>query len=165
MDSNLHAYHIYRISEYYYSFTTSAGVEYECSFTSFEEYFKSYPAIASKVFALDLYRKNPKQKQSGVDHRIAETVVKIVGDFLNSQINAVVYVCDPTDGKGPVRSRLFKSWFNYYEHPSHQIIQVSANFDAGGITLYTTLLVHKKNKLKIQFIEAYDELTGIDEEK
>jgi hypothetical protein len=164
MDSNLHVYHIYRISEFNYSFTTEAGIEYECSFTSYKEYFGKYPAIASKVFALDLYLINSKQKPSpGTDRRIADTVVTIVGDFLNSMINAVVYVCDASDGRSRSRARKFKSWFKYYEHPSSQIIQLSTDMDGGGLTLYTALLVHKKNKLKNQFIEAYIELTDDDE--
>ena len=82
-----------------------------------------------------------------------------------SKINAVVYICDPNDGKGFVRARKFKTWFNYYEHPSHQILQLNTDLEAGGIKLYTALLVHKKNKLKKQFIEAYLELTDYDDDK
>ena len=164
MDSNLHAYHIYRITEFNYSFTTEAGIEYECSFKSYEEYFRNYPAIASKVFALDLYLINSKQKPSpGTDKRIADTIITIVGDFLNSMVNAVVYVCDTSDGRSRSRARKFKSWFKYYEHPSRQIIQLSTDMEGGGITLYTALLVHKKNKLKIQFINAYVELTDVEQ--
>ena len=158
----MHAYLIYRINELYYSFVTDSGAEYECSFQSYAEYFYEYPDIASKVFSLNLSLiKSSKAK--AVDKRIALTVIKIVGDFLNSKINAVVYVCDPSDGKGMVRARKFKSWFAYFEHPSHDIIQVNADLEAGGIKLYTALLVHRKNKFKKQFVEAYLELTDYDE--
>ena len=107
---------------------------------------------------------NSSQKTIGTDKLIALTVIKIVGDFLNSKINAVVYICDPSDGKGLVRARKFKSWFDYVTHPSHQIIEVSTGFNAGGIRLYTVLLVHKKNKLKKQFIRAYIELTNFNDD-
>jgi Family of unknown function (DUF6169) len=165
MDSNLPAYHIYRIGELYYSFTTDSGAAYECSFQSYAEYFYAYPEIASKVFSLNLSVTNSSKKVVGTDKRIALTVIKIVGDFLNSKINAVVYVCDPSDGKGLVRARKFKSWFDYISHPSHQIMEISTGIDAGGIRLYTVLLVHQKNKLKKQFIKAYIELTNFDDDE
>ena len=103
-------------------------------------------------------------KHKGTDKRIAVTVVDIVAKFLISRINAVVYVCDPADGKGLARAKKFKSWFDYISHPSHEIIEVSTSFDAGGVKLYTVLLVHQKNKLKKQFIQAYIELTRFDDD-
>ena len=160
----MHAYPIYRISELYYSFVTDSGAEYECSFQSYAELFYNYPDIASKVFSLNLSLVKSLQKDKGADNRIALTVIKIVGDFLNSKIKAVIYVCDPSDGKGAARARKFKSWFNYYEHPSHQILQLNTDMEAGGIKIYTALLVHKKNKLKKKFVEAYMELTDVDDD-
>ena len=166
MALNLHAYHIYRISELYYSFTTDYGLEYKCTFTSSKEYFKHYPLIASKVFSFELTLvKSPKDKKQPPDPRIADTVIKIVGDFLNSKINAVVYICDTSDGRSAARARKFNSWFAYEEHPSHQIIKVSTDVDGGGMTLYTALLVHRKNKLKNQFVQAYLELMDYDDDK
>jgi hypothetical protein len=165
MDSNLQPYHLLRIDDLTYSFTTDNGIEYKCTFLSFAEYFVQYPAIADKVFSFNLEIASKLSKQKGVDNRIAATVINIVGDFLMSKINAVVYVCDPSDGKAHVRSRKFKSWFDYFEHSSHQIIQVNADFEAGGITLYTALLVHRKNKLKKQLLEAYLDLTDYDEDE
>jgi Family of unknown function (DUF6169) len=166
MALNLLAYHIYRISELYYSFTTDYGLEYKCTFTCSKEYFKNYPLIASKVFSLEVVLvKTPKDKKLSTDPRIADTVITIVGNFLNSKINAVVYICDTSDGRSAARARKFNSWFAYEEHPSHQIIKVSTDVDGGGMTLYTALLVHRKNKLKNQFVQAYLELMDYDDEK
>lgn len=166
MALNLHAYHIYRLSELYYSFTTDHGLEYKCSFTSSEEYFKDYPSIASKIFSFELVLvKKPKDKKFPTDPRIADTVITIVGNFLNSKINAVVYICDTSDGRSAARARKFNSWFAYEEHPSHQIIKVSTDFDGGGLMLYTALLVHRKNKRKNEFVQAYLELMDYDDEK
>ena len=91
--------------------------------------------------------------------------MNIVAQFLASKINAVVYVCDPSDGRSLARARKFKSWFNYFEHTSHQILQMNAQLEAGGIKLYTALLVHKKNKFRKQFIEAYLDLTDTEDDK
>jgi hypothetical protein len=134
-----------------------------CYFSPYGIYFRNYPELAPKIFDFNLELKDKKAKTTGTDKRIADTVITIVGDFLNSKINAVVYVCDPTDGKGYIRARKFKTWFNYYEHSSYQILQLNADLKAGGITLYTGLLVHRKNKLRNQFIQAYLELTDYDD--
>lgn len=167
MALNLHAYHIYRISELYYSFTTDAGDEYQCFFISYADYFASKPDIAPHFFSfnLKLISNDGNPIRKGTDKRIADTVITIVGDFLNSKINAVVYVCDNSDGKEAVRARKFLSWYQFYEHPSHKIIKVSGDFDAGGITLYTALLVHKNNKLKNKLVLAYLELIDYDDEE
>lgn len=162
----MHAYHVYQISELYYSFITDYGLEYTCSFTSGKEYFKDYPHIASKVFSFELILiKKPKDKKLPPDPRIADTVITIVGNFLTSKINAVVYICDTADERAAARARKFNSWFAFEEHPSHQIIKVSTDVDGGGMTLYTALLVHRKNKLKNQFVQAYLELMDYDNEK
>ena len=86
-------------------------------------------------------------------------LLTIVGDFLSSKTNAVVYVCDPSDGRDKARFRKFNSWYKYHEYQSHKILQFSIDMDAGGITLHTALLVHRDNKLKNRFIEAYLDLT------
>lgn len=161
MDLNLPAYRLLQIDDFTYRFITDIGIEYKCSFLSYAEYFVKYPEIADKVFSFNLEITSKSPKQRGVDERIAVTVVNVVGDFLMSKINAVVYVCDPADGKAIIRSRKFKSWFNYYEHYSHQIIQINGDFEAGGIKLYTALLVHRKNKLRKQLVEAYIDLTDL----
>jgi Family of unknown function (DUF6169) len=162
MDLNSQPYRLLRINDLTYSFTTDTGVIYECSFVSYAEYFFEFPEIASKVFAFNIDRKASTLKPRGKDQRIANTVVKIVGDFLVSQINAVVYVCDPSDGKGAARAKTFKSWFNYYEHDSYQIQQVNACLEVGNEKLHTALLVHRKNKLKNKFVEAYLNLSDGD---
>ena len=161
MALNLHAYHIYRISELYYSFTTDAGDEYQCYFISYADYFASQPDIAPNFFSfnLKLISNDGKPFRKGSDKRIADTVITIVGDFLGSKSNAVVYVCDNSDGREKLRSRKFLSWFDFYDHPSSNIIQVTSNFTIGGLFIYSSLLIHKKNKRFTDMVLAYLELT------
>jgi Family of unknown function (DUF6169) len=164
MDSNLRPYRLLRINDLTYSFTTDSGDKYKCSFLSYADYFANYPEIASNVFSFNLVSASKSLKHKGIDKKIAVTVVHIVAGFLISRINAVVYVCDPSDDKAAARARKFKSWFKYYEHPSHQILQLNTDMEAGGVKIYTALLVHKKNKLKKKFVEAYMELTDVDDD-
>lgn len=166
MATSLQPYKFITYKPDYYSFVTTAGIEYICYFTPYAEYFKNYPTvIASKFFSFNLELADKKKKATGTDKRIADTVVTIVGDFLNSKINAVVYICDNSDGREAARSRKFLSWYKYYEHPSHKIIKVSGDLDAGGITLFTALLVHQKNKLKKELVQAYLDLIDEEDEK
>jgi len=160
MALNLQPYHLQRIDELTYGFTTDNGIEYRCSFLSYAEYFINHPDLAPYFFSfnLDLRNKNTKLPR-GADKRIANTVIIIVGDFLMSKTNAVVYVCDSSDDKEAIRSRKFISWFDYYEHSSSDIIQVSNNFKAGDMIFYTCLLVHKQNKRFKDMILAYLDLT------
>jgi hypothetical protein len=163
MALSLQPYPIQKIDDRTYGFKTSKGIEYRCSFLSYAEYFTDQPNVAPYFFSFNFeIKKRPPKLPAGTDKRVADTVVSIVGDFLASKINAVVYVCDNSDGKEASRSRKFISWFDYYEHPSSEIIQVSNNFKAGGMVLYSCLLVHKKNKRFTEMILAYLELTKED---
>jgi hypothetical protein len=66
---------------------------------SYSEYFSKHPHIAPFVYSFNLELKDKNAKPKKYDSRIADTVITIVGDFLSSQVNAVVYVCDNSDEK------------------------------------------------------------------
>lgn len=117
MDSNLLPYPLLKVDEFTYSFITDLGLEYLCSFLSYDEYFPNHPEIAPRFYSFNLDIKFKSKKLSnGSDNRIAATVISIVSGFLKSKINAVVYVCDNSDGKEAVRAKKFLSWFNYYQY-------------------------------------------------
>ena len=165
MAINLHAYNFSRFDDLTFLFTTVAGDEYQCYFISYAEYFASQPDIASNFFSfnLKLISNGGKPIRKGTDKRIADTVITIVGDFLASKSNAVVYVCDNSDGKESARARKFLSWFDYYDHPSSKIMQVTSNFEVGGLFIYSSLIIHKKNKSFTEMLLAYIELTKNDD--
>ena len=102
---------------------------------------------------------------NGTDKRITATVISIVSRFLESRINAVVYVCDNSDGKEAVRAKKFLSWLNYLEFASEKIIQISNNFKVGDMIIYSSLLVHRNNKQIEKIILAYLELTQDEDNK
>lgn len=158
MDTRSQPYKVYTYRPDYFSFTTDRGVEYECNFYSAAEYFAEYPDIAASVFFFNISRIS-KEAIKGIDYRIQFTVVDIVAQFLASKINAVVYVCDPSDGRDAARFKKFKSWYFYAEHPSHTIIQTTGEVEAGGMNFRMAMLVHKNNPRKDRFLKAYFELT------
>ena len=165
MATDLHAYNFYRFDDLTFLFSTDAGDEYQCYFLSYADYFALQPDIAPNFFSFNLKLISNKGKpiRKGVDKRIADTVITIVGNFLSLKSNAVVYVCDNSDGREAARSRKFLSWFDYYEYPSSDVIQVKSNFTTGGLFIYSSLLIHKKNKHFNEMVLAYLELTKDDD--
>lgn len=161
----LHAYNFYRVDDLTFLFTTDAGDEYKCYFISYAEYFSSQPDIAPGFFSfnLKLVSNDGIPFRKGTDKKIADTVITIVGNFLNSKENAVVYVCDNSDGREAARSKKFVSWFAYYDHPSSKIVKVTSNFTVGGLSIYSSLLIHKSNKRFNDMVFAYLELTKDDD--
>ncbi len=159
MASDSPVYEPIKIDELTFQFTPESEDVYKCYFLSYASFFSAYPDIAWKVYGFNVDLVSGPIKHKGIDRRISFTVVNIVADFLASQINAVVYVCDPSDGRDGARFKKFKSWYFYAEHPSHLIQQIVSDVDAGGITLHAALLVHKKNPQKQQFVAAFFEIT------
>lgn len=159
MDSNLQSYPIRKTGKYTYFFKTEHGDEYKCYFISNAKYFYKYPEIANSFFSFDLELQAVFAKHTGVDKRIPVTVAQVIGEFLSSKINAVLYTCDPSEGKGAARARKFRAWYNYFENYSTSFFRMSVDVNADGMTLFTALLIHKNNKLKDRFIEAYLDFT------
>lgn len=158
MDLSLPAYEIFLFSDLTYRFTTKSGDVYECSFISFADYFSAYPEIADHVFSFDLAKVSETPPSKGTDDRIGITVIKIIAAFLASVVDAVVYICDPSDGLDAVRFRKFKRWYSQGGPTLNRVVQVAREVDAGGMILYTALLVHEDNPLKDRFVQAYIEL-------
>ena len=153
-DLQPYKYRVYKPD--YFSFTTDNGAEYECYFLSASEYFKDYPDISSNIFTFNLDLVSKPKTSRGVDKRIAHTVVTIVAAFLASQTNAVIYVCDTTDNREKARFRKFKSWFDYFQGKDVQ--QINASTEIEGIILYNAMLIHRKNKQRLRFIQAFLDL-------
>ena len=143
----------------YYSFTTSSGAEYHCYFFTVEEIFSDYPALAKKAFGFNIVLSDQQNFQKGLDKRIAATVVTILQTFLKEKRNAVIYICDNSDGREKARFHKFSHWFHQYDDGS--IIQLRGVVRAGGTNILNALLIHKDNPLLNDFIEAYEIITGI----
>lgn len=154
----MHTYVILKINERLYSFTTSKGCIYECYFTAYGVYFSDYPAIASKVFGFNLELKYQPPGPTGLDNRIANTVALIIKSFLAEKVNAVVYICDNSDGREKVRFHKFTNWFS--KNDDGTIIQLKGVIKVGKKYILNAMLLHVDNKQKNLFIEAYEIISG-----
>jgi Family of unknown function (DUF6169) len=142
----------------YYAFTTNGGTEYHCYFYTAEEIFSDFPELASKAFGFNLAIKNSESTPKGLDKRIAVTIATILIAFLSDKKNAVIYICDNSDGHEKARFHKFTNWFRTYNDGS--FIQLKGVIHAGGIDILNALLIHKENSLLNDFIEAYQILVG-----
>ncbi len=163
MASNLKPYNVSSHKDNHFVFVTDYGAIYECYFISYSEYFKAYPHIAPYIYAVNLDIHHPPSKNI-VDRRIADTLITLINNFLSDKINAVVYICDSSDGKSASRSRKFKSWYDYANLPSNQIIQLSNNFKIYGTIYYTVMFLHRKSKFKNEFALAYFDFIDVSNE-
>lgn len=140
----------------YFQFTTSAGIVYACYFLSYSEYFKEYKGIAENIYSFNVeILKGGKAKGSN-DDRIGRTIIEILKLFLSGLENAVVYVCDTSDGKELFRKRKFDLWFKKYDDGT--IIKIDGLIVTTDFNIYNAMLIHKENRLKNTFIEAFTDL-------
>ena len=99
-----------------------------------------------------------KSRKAGIssDERTGRTIIEIIKNFLAGLENAVVYVCDTSDGKELFRKRKFDQWFRKYDDGT--IIKVDGHIAVPNFNIYNAILIHKENQKKNRFIEAFNDL-------
>ena len=156
-------YKITVVKNNYYEFSTAAGIKYACYFLSYAEYFKRYKEIATSIYAFNVDVLEKRGERVPVDERTGRTIIQIVKIFLAGLENAVVYVCDMSDGRELLRKRKFDLWLRKYDDGT--IIKVDGHIDVPGFQIYNAILIHKDNPRKNRFIEAFNDLNEPDDDK
>lgn len=149
-------YKIIVVRNNYFEFTTTTGIVYACYFLSYAEYFSEYEEIADNVYAFNVEIIKGRKTGISADERIARTIIEIIKTFLSALENAVVYVCDMSDGKELLRKRKFDQWFRKYDDGT--IIKVDGHIAVPNFNIYNAILIHKENPRKNRFIEAFNDL-------
>jgi hypothetical protein len=152
----LQPYKIIVVRNDYFEFITSAGIVYACYFLSYAEYFKEYREIAGNFYSYNVDVIKGTKAGISSDERTGRTIIEIVKNFLAGLENAVVYVCDTSDGKELLRKRKFDQWFRKYDDGT--IIKVNGHITAPNFNIYNAILIHKENLKKNRFIEAFNDL-------
>jgi len=152
----LQPYKIIVVKNDYFEFTTANGTVYLCYFISYSEYFKEYKEIAGNIFSFNVDIVHGRITGLSSDERIGRTIIEIVKNFLSSLENAVVYVCDTSDGREMLRKRKFDHWFRKYDDGT--IIKVNGHIAIPNFNIYNAILIHKENQKKNLFIEAFNDL-------
>ena len=151
MASNLRPpYEYQKIDELNYEFVNRDGINYHLYFTPISSI---YPDLMNTYsFSIEREGTNPHP----IDLRIAATVVDVLRRFFEAIENAMIMVCDSTDGKQHKRRNLFDRWFRYYNDGT--LTTINAEVGEGDYELLLSIYFRKDNPNKPQLIKAFGDL-------
>ncbi len=133
-----------------YSFVSRDGINYHLYFTPISSI---YPDLVNTYsFSIEREGMNPHP----IDLRIGATVVHILRRFFETIENAMIMVCDSTDGKQHKRRNLFDHWFRYYNDGT--LTTINAEVGEGDYELLLSIYFRKDNPYKQQLIKAFGDL-------
>jgi hypothetical protein len=137
-----------------YSFVNRDGINYHLYFTPISSI---YPDLLN-TFSFSIEREGTRPHP--IDLRIAATVVYILRRFFETVENAMIMVCDSTDGKQHKRRNLFDRWFQLYNDGT--LATVNAEVGQGEYELLLSIYFRKDNPNKQQLIKAFGDLLAKD---
>lgn len=147
----------YKISEEApldYTFINRDGIKYHASFYSVEPLYPEF--IDTYSFSIE-----PEDKSSHpIDRRIAITIAEILKRFFEVNTNAMIMVCDSTDGKELKRRKLFDRWFDYFSDNS--ILKYDASAPLAEYQLFISLYFCKDNPNRDMLLQAFSKLMKTD---
>ena len=147
-------YEYRKIDELNYVFVNRDGIRYHLYFTPISSI---YPDLLN-TFSFSIEREGTKPHP--IDLRIAATVVYILRRFFETVENAMIMVCDSTDGKQHKRRNLFDRWFQLYNDGT--LATVNAEVGQGEYELLLSIYFKKNNPNKSQLIKAFGDLLARD---
>lgn len=110
-------------NEYGYQFVTDAGVIYILTFVS-------YPS-ASEFLSTNIYMFNIERVERSdlfhggqQDDKVRNTVLYVLDSFFQDHEDALITICDVSDGKQKARKRLFDSWYKNFNY--NRLIKLEA---------------------------------------
>ena len=137
-----------------YSFVNRDGINYHLYFTPISSI---YPDLLNTYsFSIEREGTNPHP----IDLRIAATVVDVLRRFFETIENAMIMVCDSTDGMQHKRRNLFDRWFHFYNDGT--LTTISAEVGEGDYELLFSIYFKKNNPNKQQLIKAFGDLLAKD---
>lgn len=129
-----------------YSFISDKGVLYGVNFSEEME-------IAG-IMACQFSFARINDMQGGFDENIRKTLMAIICEFFNANNDIMIYICDTSDGRESMRSRLFIHWFEEAEAKDRfEIRTASAIVEGQGF--YTAIIVEKTHPQLKEIIEDY----------
>ena len=139
-----------------YHFSTLNGIFYSVKFSPNETFNSiSNSENFNNVFQVIL-AKTTKEKEP-FDYNVSATVRNIIVDFLQNNLNSIIYFCSYFDEKERQRFNAFNRW---YEHSTVQdkISKFDNLVKIEDILLYTSLIINNNNPQKNEIVEIFDSL-------
>lgn len=107
MSALLHPYKYTLTEEGRYYFKTESGIEYFAYFLDLSDFGPDFYTFNFERQELPM---DDEKKAPGRD--VLDTICQILSDFFQKKTNAMLFVCDSTDGRAEGRRRLFAMKFN-----------------------------------------------------
>ena len=137
-----------------YEFVNRDGIKYHLFFMPV---FDLYPDLVNTYsFSIEREGTDPHP----LDLRIAATVVEVLRRFFQNVENAMIMVCDSTDGKQFKRRNLFDRWFYYYNDGT--LAAINAEVGGNDYQLMLSIYFKNDNPFKQQLIKAFGDLLSQD---
>lgn len=151
---SLPPYEVTTIDELNYEFTNRDGIKY---YLYFMPVYGMYPDLVN-TYSFSIEREGTTPHP--LDRRIAATVVDVLRRFFQNVENAMIMVCDSTDGKQERRRNLFNRWFHLYNDGT--LTTINAEVDGGDYELLLSIYFKKTNPYRQQLVKAFGELMSRD---
>ena len=144
-------------TEVSYSFTTDHGIEYVVRYVYSNDYYFDDSIDIGDTEILE-FQFAPVQKGIELinDPRIMETLANSMKKVLEAKKNAILYICDSSDGKQAARSKLFNRWYKNYTWK--MIIKHDGKLDDPDSpeAEFVSLIVNTQNPYSETIIEAFN---------
>jgi hypothetical protein len=96
-----------------------------------------------------------------IDMRIAATIVEILKHFFQNNENAMIMVCDSTDGKEEKRRKLFDRWYDKYAD-QQMLLKYDASAPLDEYRLHLSIYFTKTNPNRDILLKAFRDLLTTD---
>ena len=139
-------YKVTQVDEMSVRFCTQNGVHY-------------WVGLVNDIFILTengyyLYLVN-ESETAGEDPLVYQTVVAIIANFFShSAIDAMLYICSPSDSKQAARARLFKLWFNKTEGAENFTLNTYSNIEE-NVEYFYGIILRKDNPYHAKMIDIF----------
>ena len=148
MSALLHPYK-YSIEEGRYCFETESGIKYFAYFLDMSVY-----APSLYTFSFEKLEDSDQKKKPGLF--VLDTICQILQSFFEQHSNAVLFVCDSTDGRAEGRMRLFSKAFNQVNDGNY--VKVDRQGHTSFYSVYSSLFFHIDNPDAETIISAFEEM-------
>ena len=151
MDSHLQRpYDIIEVENLNYVFTNKNGIIYHVYFIPLGHIYPQFDNTYS--FSIEPEDSTPHP----IDRRISATVVSILKKFFEKIENAMIMVCDNSDGRQRKRRNLFDRWYKIYNDGT--MTSINAEMADGDYELLISIYMKRTNPNKKKLLAAFNEL-------
>lgn len=117
-------------------FTTCRGITYNVGFVS------DYMLADEDVY--QFYIVEIDHVRAPKDPLVKQTILCVIEEFFLQEPNVMLFICDTSDMRQGMRSRLFRLWFKDYDHhDKFTMINEEISFD--GVIYYGSIILRNTN--------------------